>query len=62
QDDYVPLAVMRQKALLELFPASPAAQALTRIAGQVLQWPKPNFPKSAVQLLWQRLLHTTAVM
>jgi len=62
QDDYVPLAVMQQKALLELFPASPAALALTRLAGQILQWPKPNFPKSAVQLLWQRLVHTTAVM
>ena len=62
QDDYVPLAVMQQKALLELFPASPAAQAMTRLAGQILQWPKPNFPKSAVQLLWQRLLQTTAAM
>lgn len=62
QDDYVPLAVMQQKALLELFPASPAALAFTRLTGQILQWPKPNFPKSAVQLLWQRLLHTTAVM
>lgn len=62
QDDYVPLAVMQQKALLELFPASPAAQAMTRLAGQILQWPKPIFPKSAVQLLWQRLLQTTAAM
>ncbi|MEQ1792828.1 MAG: flagellar synthesis regulator FleN, partial [Nitrospira sp.] len=62
QDDYVPLAVMQQKALLELFPASPAAQAFTRLAGQILQWPKPNFPKSAVQLLWQRFVPTTAVM
>lgn len=61
-DDYVPLAVMQQKALLELFPASPAAQAMTRLAGQILQWPKPSFPKSAVQLLWQRLFQTTAAI
>lgn len=62
QDDYVPLAVMQQKALLELFPASPAGQAITRLAGQIVQWPKPTFPKSSMQLLWQRVLQSTAAM
>lgn len=58
-DDYVPLAVMQQKAISDLFPDAPAAQAFTRLAAQVMQWPKPGIPKSSVQLLWQRLVHAS---
>jgi flagellar biosynthesis protein FlhG len=53
-DDYVHLAVMQQKALSELFPDAPAAQAFKRLAHQVAQWPRPGLPKSSVQLIWQR--------
>lgn len=53
-DDYVPMAVMRQKAVLEVFPDAPASHAFRKLAQQVAQWPKPEFPKSAVQLVWQR--------
>ena len=53
-DDYVHLAVMQQKALSELFPEAPAAQAFRRLAQQILQWPRPGLPKSSVQLVWQR--------
>jgi len=53
-DDYVHLAVMRQKALSELFPHAPAAQAFQRLAHQVIQWPRPGLPKSSVQLVWPR--------
>jgi flagellar biosynthesis protein FlhG len=53
-DDYVHLAVMQQKALCELFPDAPAAQAFRRLAHQVIQWPRPDLPKSSVQLVWQR--------
>jgi flagellar biosynthesis protein FlhG len=56
-DDYVTLAVMRQKAVADLFPDSPAAQAFARLAGQVMQWPLPDLPKSSVQLLWRRMIH-----
>ncbi|MCP9446212.1 MAG: MinD/ParA family protein [Nitrospira sp.] len=56
-DDYVTLAVMRQKAVADLFPDSPAAQAFARLAGQLMQWPLPDFPKSSVQLLWRRTIH-----
>lgn len=58
-DDYVPLAVMQQKAIADVFPDAPAAHAFTRLARQVMQWPKPGIPKSSVQLLWQRLVHTS---
>jgi flagellar biosynthesis protein FlhG len=58
-DDYVPLAVMQQKAVCDLFPGAPASQAFARLAGQVMQWSKPDMPKSSVQLLWQRLVHAS---
>jgi flagellar biosynthesis protein FlhG len=53
-DDYVHLAVMQQKALSELFPDAPAAQAFMRLAHHVIEWPKRGLPKSSVQLVWQR--------
>lgn len=53
-DDYVHMAVMRQKAVLELFPHAPASRAFSTLAQQIVQWPKPDLPKSSVQLLWQR--------
>ncbi|MBH0200603.1 MAG: hypothetical protein HP497_14530, partial [Nitrospira sp.] len=60
QDDYVPLAVVKQKAVCDLFPGSPAARAFSNLAGQVKQWPTPVIPKSAVQLLRQQLVRLNA--
>lgn len=57
QDDYVPFAVKRQKAVAELYPDSPASQAFARLARQAMQWPVSDIPKSSVQLLWRRLVH-----
>ena len=53
-DDYVPMAVIRQKAVVEAFPDSPASQAFVKLADQMMQWPKLDIPKGSVQLLWQR--------
>lgn len=53
-DDYVHMAVMQQKAVSDMFPDAPAAQAFKRLAQQIMQWPKPGLPKSSVQLIWQR--------
>ncbi len=53
-DDYIHMAVMQQKAVSDMFPDAPAAQAFKRLAQQVVQWPKPGLPKSSVQLVWQR--------
>ena len=60
QDDYVPLAVVKQKAVCDLFPGSPSARAFSSLAGQVRLWPTPTIPKSAVQLLRQQLVHPNA--
>jgi flagellar biosynthesis protein FlhG len=56
QDDYMPLAVVKQKAVSDLFPGSPSARAFSNLAGQVQQWSAPAIPKSAVQLLRQQLV------
>ncbi len=55
-DDYVPLAVMQQRAVTDLFPDAPASRAFARLAREVEHWPRPGLPKSSVQLLWQRLV------
>ena len=60
QDDYVPLAVVKQKAVCDFFPSSPSARAFSSLAGKVQQWPTPAIPKSAVQLLRQQLVHLNA--
>ncbi len=59
EDDYLPLAVMQQKAVAEQFPDAPASRAFARLARQVVQWPRPDLPKSSMQLLWRRLVHTS---
>lgn len=61
-DDYVPFAVRQQKAFWEIYPDSPAAKAISQLARRVMQWHAPAFPKSSVQLLWQRLIHTTSAV
>ncbi len=60
QDDYVSLAVVKQKAVCDLFPGSPSARAFSSLAGQVTQWPTPVIAKSAVQLLRQQLVRLNA--
>jgi len=55
-DDYVPMAVIEQKAVTERFPCSPAARTFVELAKTVAAWPEPQLPKSTVQFLWQQLI------
>ena len=55
-DDYLPMAVIEQKAVTERFPASPASRAFVELAKKVAEWPDPQLPKSTVQFLWQQLI------
>ncbi len=55
-DDYLPMAVIEQKAVTELFPCSPASRAFAELAKKVAEWPNPELPKSTVQFLWQQLI------
>lgn len=55
-DDYLPMAVVEQKAVTERFPCSPAGRAFVQLAKTVAEWPEPQLPKSTVQFLWQQLI------
>ncbi len=55
-DDYLPMAVIEQKAVTELFPCAPASQAFVQLAKKVAEWPDPQLPKSTMQFLWQQLI------
>jgi len=55
-DDYLPMAVIEQKAVTERFPASPSSRAFVELAKKVAEWPDPQMPKSTVQFLWQQLV------
>ena len=56
-DDYLPMAVLQQKAVTECFPGSPASQAFHQLAKKIAEWPDPQLPKSTVQFLWRQLIH-----
>lgn len=55
-DDYVPLAVTRQHAVVTLHPHAPASRAFRRLGDLVAQWRPSAVPKGGVQFLWQRLV------
>jgi flagellar biosynthesis protein FlhG len=55
-DARLPEAVCRQRALVELYPQSEAAQAFLRLASDMGNWPAPDGPKGGLQFFWQGLL------
>lgn len=55
-DDYVPMAVRRQRAVLDLFPQAPASREFQRLANQVAQWRVAESPKGSVQFFLQSLI------
>jgi flagellar biosynthesis protein FlhG len=55
-DDYLPMAVIEQKAVTERFPCAPSSRAFMELAKHVAEWPDPQLPKSTVQFLWQQLI------
>ena len=56
RDENVHRAVMAQKPLVELFPASPCARALNQMAHTVLGEVAPAAIEGGMKILWQRLL------
>lgn len=55
-DDYVPLAVCQQRAVVDRFPQAPASRAFHRLAASVGRWKPCVAPKGSVQFFWQRLV------
>lgn len=55
-DDYLRKAVCRQKAVVDLYPASGSSLQFIQIARKISQWPVHGIPKGNVQFLWKKLL------
>lgn len=55
-DDYVGMAVRRQRAVLDVFPQAPASREFQRLASVVSQWPAPESPKGSVQFFLRSLI------
>jgi len=49
-------AIQAQRPVLELFPASPAAQAIKRLARAANQWPMPAGPSGRLEFFMERML------
>ncbi|MEX5216240.1 MAG: MinD/ParA family protein [Nitrospira sp.] len=58
-DDYLPLAVMQQRAVLDRYPQAPSSRAFLSLTEAVDRLAVPDLPKGTVQFLWQQLLRTT---
>ncbi len=57
-DDYVPLAVTHQRAVIEQFPQARASRAFRALSEAVARLTPPALPKGTVQFLWHQLLRS----
>ncbi|HEX2055261.1 MAG TPA: MinD/ParA family protein [Nitrospiraceae bacterium] len=57
-DDYLPLAVTQQRAVLDRYPQAPSSRAFMSLTETVDRLAVPDLPKGTVQFLWQHLLRT----
>ncbi len=59
-DGYVRKAVQRQKAVVEVYPGSKAAQAFKRLAQATEKWPRPTQANGHMQFFVERLVRAEA--
>ncbi|MFC6439381.1 MinD/ParA family protein [Bowmanella sp. JS7-9] len=59
-DENIRNAVRKQKALVEAYPSSPAATAITQLAGKALQWPIPQQPGGHLEFFLEQLVDQQA--
>lgn len=57
-DDYLPLAVTQQRAVLDRYPQAPSSRAFLSLTEAIDRLAVPDLPKGTVQFLWQQLLRT----
>lgn len=58
-DEHLRKAIKKQRAVLEVFPRSPAAMALRQLAKKVETWPLPNAPGGHIEFFMERLVQAT---
>ncbi|EPE37706.1 MinD/ParA family protein [Candidatus Photodesmus anomalopis] len=56
-DDKVRQSVKKQKIVVDAFPRSPAALAITALANKILSWPTPDVPNGHLEFFIERLLN-----
>jgi flagellar biosynthesis protein FlhG len=54
-DDYVPMAVSEQKAVVESYPFARSSREINNLAGRISQWPSRSMPKGNIQLFWRKM-------
>lgn len=60
-DEHIKKAVMRRKALAELYPQSPAAIAFKALAQKVDSWPLASSPRGHLEFFIERLVGATMI-
>lgn len=60
-DDSLKKAVKKQKAVLKIFPSSPASRAFTNVAKRINQWPVPDKASGQLEFFVERLIKYSAV-
>lgn len=60
-DDQLRKAVQKQRAVLDLYPASRAAEAFRKLAAEVDRWPIPTVPTGHLEFFVERLVTEAAV-
>jgi len=54
-DDYVPIAILEQKAVIESYPQARSSREMNNLAAKIIRWPKSSIPKGNIQLFWKRM-------
>lgn len=60
-DENIRKAVRKQKAIVDVFPGSPASLAITHLAKQALSWPVPAQPGGHLEFFIEQLVNRQAV-
>lgn len=56
QDDYLRMAVLEQKSVVDLYPNAKSSLRFVEFAKEIISWPQLELPKGNVQFLWKGLL------
>ena len=54
EDDYVTMAVCRQRAVVDLYPRAQSSRQFEKLAKVVGGWDVPELPKGTMQFFWRR--------
>ncbi len=57
-DEKLPLAVKRQRAVLELYPKSPSSRSFKELAGRLMEKPAQSKGDGQIQFFWKQLLQS----